>query len=85
MADNETTRGPARQGAAPAGAASGGARGAVRQSWTTRCYATAVRQDLACVLEEDDAVAQQAPPLLGMAGDDVRGVAVGRVSRRARR
>ena len=39
----------------------------------------AVRQQLAGVLEQDDAVAQQAPALLRVAGDRVSGLAVGRV------
>ena len=44
----------------------------------------AARQDLAHVVEHDHAVAQQAPPLLGVGGDRVGGVAVRAVSRRAR-
>jgi hypothetical protein len=43
----------------------------------------AVRQDLAAVVEEHDAVAQPAPPLLGVAGHDAGGIAVGGVSGRA--
>ena len=31
----------------------------------------AIGQELARVVEEDDAVAQQVPPLLGVEGDDV--------------
>jgi len=41
---------------------------------------TAVGQELARVVEEDDAVAQQAPPLLGAEGDDVGRVTVRAVS-----
>jgi hypothetical protein len=47
--------------------------------------APAVRKELAGVLEEDDAVAQKAPALLRMRGEDVRGIAVERIGRRARR
>ena len=39
-----------------------------------------VGQELARVVEEDDAVAQQAPPLLGMEGDDPGRVTVRAVS-----
>jgi hypothetical protein len=39
-----------------------------------------VGQELARVVEEDDAVAQQAPPLLGMEGDDAGRVTVRAVS-----
>jgi hypothetical protein len=39
-----------------------------------------VGQELARVVEEDDAVAQQAPPLLGVEGDDVGRVTVRAVS-----
>lgn len=42
-----------------------------------------VGQKLAGVVEEDDAVAQQAPSLLGVAGDRVGRLAVQRVSGRA--
>jgi hypothetical protein len=45
---------------------------------------SAVGQDLAHVVEHDHAVAQQAPSLLGVKGDGVRGVAVRAVSRGAR-
>jgi hypothetical protein len=41
-----------------------------------------VGQELARVVEEDDAVAQQAPPLLRMEGDDAGRVTVRAVSRR---
>jgi len=44
----------------------------------------AVGQEPARVVEEDDAVAQQAPPLLGVEGDGVGRVAVRAVSWRAR-
>jgi hypothetical protein len=40
-----------------------------------------VRQEFAGVVEEDDAVAQQAPSLLGVGGDGVRGVPVDGVGR----
>jgi len=40
----------------------------------------ATGQELARVVEEDDAVAQQAPPLLGVEGDDVGRVTVRAVS-----
>ena len=46
--------------------------------------AAAVRQDLAAVFEQHDAVAEEAPPLLRMAGDDGGGVAVGGVRGRTR-
>ncbi len=39
-----------------------------------------VRQEFARVVEDDDAVAQQAPPLLGVQGDGVGRVTVGTVS-----
>jgi hypothetical protein len=42
-----------------------------------------VRQDLAGVVEQDDAVAQQAPALFGMAGNDLGGVTVDGVYGRA--
>jgi hypothetical protein len=42
-----------------------------------------VGQELARVVEEDDAVAQQAPPLLGVEGDGVGRVTVRAVSWRA--
>ena len=41
---------------------------------------TAAGQELARVVEEDDAVAQQAPPLLGMEGNDAGRVTVRAVS-----
>jgi hypothetical protein len=41
----------------------------------------AVRQEFPRVVEDDDAVAQQAPSLLGMGGDGVRGVPVDGVGR----
>jgi hypothetical protein len=44
----------------------------------------AVGQEPAGVVEEDDAVAQQAPPLLGVEGDGVGRVTVRAVSWRAR-
>jgi hypothetical protein len=44
----------------------------------------AVGQEPARVVEEDDAVAQQAPPLLGVEGDGVGRVTVRAVSWRAR-
>ena len=50
----------------------------------SRTDAASVRQDFAAVLEQHDAVAEEAPPLLRMAGDDGGGVAVGRVGRRTR-
>ena len=40
-------------------------------------HAMPVGQDLTAVFEEHDAVAEQAPALLRMAGDDMRGVPVG--------
>ena len=46
--------------------------------------AASVRQDLAAVLEQHDAVAEEAPPLLRVAGDDSGGVAVGGVRGRTR-
>lgn len=42
-----------------------------------------VREQIAGIIEADDAVAQQAPALLRVTRDDVRGVAVGRVCGRA--
>ena len=50
-----------------------------RDRGTARRDHPAVRKDLAGVLEEHHAVAEQAPALLRMAGDDLRGVAVSRV------
>jgi hypothetical protein len=47
---------------------------AVRRNYPT------VGQELARVVEEDHAVAQEAPPLVGVEGDGVGGVAVGAVS-----
>jgi len=47
--------------------------------------AVPVRQDLAGVVEQDDTVAQQAPALLGMAGNDLGGVTVDAVDGRATR
>jgi hypothetical protein len=44
----------------------------------------AAGQDLAQVIEHDHSVAQQAPALLGVTGDRVRGIAVPVVSRGAR-
>jgi len=44
-----------------------------------RRHDAAVRQQFSGVLEDDDAVAQQAPALLGVAGDDAGGVVVGGV------
>jgi hypothetical protein len=44
-----------------------------------------VGEELAGVVEQDDAVAQQAPSLLGMGGDGVRGLAVGAIGCRTRR
>jgi hypothetical protein len=44
----------------------------------------AIWQELAGVVEEDDAVAQQAPPLLGVEGDGAGRVTVRAVSWRAR-
>jgi hypothetical protein len=35
-----------------------------------------IGKQLTCVVEEDDAVAQQAPALFGMGGDDTRGLPV---------
>jgi hypothetical protein len=46
----------------------------------TRSDCPPVGQDLAHVVEDDHAVAQQAPPLLGVGGEGVSGVAVGTVS-----
>ena len=43
--------------------------------WRNRA---AVGQELAGVVEDDDAVAQQAPPLLGVEGDGAGRVTVGR-------
>jgi len=54
------------------------ARGPARRNHPT------IGQQLAGVLEEDHAVAQQAPPLLGVGGDAVGGVAVRVVRWRAR-
>lgn len=42
-------------------------------------YAATVRQQLAGVLENDHAVAEKAPSLLGVAGDDAGGVMIDRV------
>ena len=42
-----------------------------------------VGQELAGVVEEDDDIAQQAPPLLGVEGDDAGRITVGAVSWRA--
>jgi len=50
---------------------------------TARRDWTAFGQQLAVVVEEDHAVAQQAPALFGVAGDDVGGGAVSAVRRRA--
>ena len=44
----------------------------------------AAGQDLAQVVEHDHAVAEQAPPLLGVKGHGAGGVTVRAVSRRAR-
>ena len=46
-------------------------------AWRNR---PAVGQEFARVVEDDDAVAQQAPPLLGVEGDGVSRVTVGTVS-----
>jgi hypothetical protein len=40
-------------------------------------YGAAVRQQLTSVIERDDTVAEQAPSLLRVSGDDFRGVVVG--------
>ena len=45
--------------------------------WRNR---TTIGQELARVVEDDDAVAQQVPPLLGVEGDDVGRVTVSAVS-----
>jgi hypothetical protein len=45
----------------------------------------AVGQEFAGVVEEDDAVAEQAPPLLGVEGDSASRIAVRTVSWGARR
>jgi hypothetical protein len=52
-------------------------QGSGRQVGPPSLYASAVRQDLTRVLEQDDTVAEQAPALLRMARDYVRGVTVG--------
>jgi hypothetical protein len=51
---------------------------------TVRRNRAAVRQQLAGVVEEDDAVAQKAPPLLRVEGDGVSRLTVRTVSWRAR-
>jgi hypothetical protein len=49
-------------------------------AWAVGRNGATVGQELAGVVEHDHAVAQQAPPLLRMEGDDVGGVAVRPVS-----
>ena len=73
----------ARSSTAPGWASGPSAGAAVRgghqQLGAAGAGALAVRQQLAEVLEDDHAVAQQAPALLGVRRDDVRRVAVERV------
>ncbi len=52
--------------------------------WAVRGNRTAVGQEFAGVVEEDDAVAQQAPPLLRVEGDGAGRVTIRAVSRGAR-
>ena len=65
-----------------AGRGSGGAYERIR---AVRSDGGAARQELPGVLEEDDAVAEKAPPLLGVAGEGTCGLAVGRLGCRTGR
>ncbi|HEY3629484.1 MAG TPA: hypothetical protein VGL21_01240 [Jatrophihabitantaceae bacterium] len=60
-------------------------RGGGEQLSAARRDAPAVRKQLTGVLEQDDAVAQKAPALLRMRGEDMRSISVERIGRRARR
>ena len=71
-------------GSAPGGSAGAAVRRGHQQLGAAGAAAGAVGQQLAEVLEQDDAVAQQAPALLGVRDEHVRGVAVAGVDRRAR-
>ena len=57
----------------------------VRRGAAVCVHGAAIRQDLTVVFKDDDAVAQEAPSLLGEAGDDACGVVVVGISRGAGR